>query len=160
MKDIYQVLADLKITYERHDHPAVFTVEEAEKYDQHFAAGQSKNLFLRNKTKSQFYLVVVNAYKKVDLKNLAKHLGESSLSFASAEYLHDYLNLTPGSVSPFGLINDEDKKVHVVIDTDLLANDKVAFHPNINTATLIISSHDFKKFLEWCGNEVNLINLS
>lgn len=159
MADIYEVLKKLNIPYEKHEHPAVFTVEEAAKYDRGFAAGASKNLFLRNKKGDIHYLVVIPAMKKVDLKALQVTLHESKLSFASPERMMTYLGLTPGSVSPFGIINDKEKAVRVIIDSELLANEKLGFHPNINTATLVVKTEDFKKFLQWTGNDVQFLKV-
>lgn len=159
MKDIYQTLKNLEIDYQKYDHPAVFTVEDAEKYYSGIDAGESKNLFLRNKKGDQHFLVVVKSTKKVDLKRLEGLLGTDKLSFASPERMMKYLGLTPGSVSPFGLINDSEKAVFVVVDKDLLEYKKVAFHPNINTATLVISIEDFNKFLNWAGNKVIYLDL-
>jgi Ala-tRNA(Pro) deacylase len=154
MKTIYDILKELNIPYEKHDHPAVFTVEEAEKYDRDIPGGKSKNLFLRNKKGDIHYLVVAESTRKIDLKQLSSQLFAGNLSFASPERLLKYLDLTPGSVSPFGLINDTSKSVKVVIDNGLLKHEKVGFHPNVNTSTLVIKSDDLKKFLEWTGNNV------
>lgn len=159
MIDIYQILKKLKIDYQRRDHPAVFTVEDAEKHYSGIDAGESKNLFLRNKKGDQHFLVVVKSTKKVDLKRLEDLLEANKLSFASAERMMKYLGLTPGSVSPFGLINDSEKAVFVVIDKELLEYKKVAFHPNINTATLVIDTENFKKYLEWTRNKVTYLDL-
>jgi Ala-tRNA(Pro) deacylase len=154
MQDIYQVLNKLNIKYEKYEHPAVFTVEDAQKYDINFDCTKTKNLFLRNKKGDKHYLIVLEGQKRANLKNLETLLGENNLSFASSEKLLKYLGLTPGSVSPFGLINDVNKEVEVVIDKELITSPKVGFHPNINTATLVVSSLDFKKFLDWTGNKV------
>ncbi|PIZ65478.1 prolyl-tRNA synthetase associated domain-containing protein [Candidatus Roizmanbacteria bacterium CG_4_9_14_0_2_um_filter_39_13] len=154
MKNIYQVLQDLEIQYAKHEHPAVFTVEDANKYVINTETGHSKNLFLRNRKGNKYYLVVLESEKKADLKKLAVTLGEKGLSFATEEKLMKYLGLTPGSVSPFGLINDLEKVVTVLIDTELMQNETIGFHPNINTATLVVNTGDFKKFLKWTGNEV------
>ncbi len=159
MKNIYEVLHELQITYTKHEHPAVYTVEEAEQYDRDIEAGKSKNLFLRNKKGSRYYLVVIESTKRVNLETLAKALEENKFGFASADNLMNYLGLTAGSVSPFGLINDKDKAVHVVVDTDLLKHEKLAYHPNINTETLVISTKDLKNFLEWTGNKVSYLDL-
>lgn len=159
MKDIYLILKDLDIEFEKYEHPAVYTVEEAEKYDRGVDAAHSKNLFLRNKKGNKHYLVILEGSKRVDLKELAKLLNEGDLSFASPERMLKYLELTPGSVSPFGLINDINKEVHVVVDNDLLKSKKQGSHPNVNTATLVISTDDFKKFLEYTGNWVTYLNL-
>jgi len=157
MNDIYKTLDLLKIKYTKYSHPAVFTVEEAEKYDRGIDAGKSKNLFLRNKKGNSHYLLVIESKKTTDLKKLALLLNENKLGFASPERLKEYLGLTPGSVSPFGLINNADKSVHVLIDKTLLKYKKLAFHPNINTATLAISTEDFKKFLERTDNKITFI---
>ncbi len=159
MNDIYKILQHLEIEYEKYEHPAVFTVEEAAQYDRGIDAGKSKNLFLRNKKGNKHFLIVVESTKKVDLKQLSTLLNESKLSFASPERLKEHLGLTPGSVSPFGIINDADKLVNVIIDTGLLQYERVGFHPNINTATLAIKTDDFKKFLDSTGNKITYLDL-
>jgi len=160
MKNIYDVLADLNIEYEKHDHPAVFSVKEAEQYDQGIDAGKSKNLFLRNRKGDKYYLLVAENISKVDLKKPQSFLNESRLSFASPDRLKEYLGLTPGSVSPFGLINDSSKSVKVLIDKNLLKFKKLGFHPNINTSTLVIKTDDFKKFLDWTENSITYVELN
>jgi len=159
MQDIYQILKDLNIDYEKFEHPAVYTVDAASQFDRGIDAGKSKNLFLRNKKGDKHYLVVAESTRLVDLKKIATLLNENRLSFASLERMLKYLGLTPGSVSPFGLINDTEKSVQVIVDQGLLNHPKVAFHPNINTATLVIKTEDFQKFLDWIGNKIQYINL-
>lgn len=159
MTDIYQTLADLNINYIRHDHPAVFTCEEAEKFCPLIPGGKSKNLFLRNRKGDKHYLLIVESSKRVDLAKLASILNESKLGFASEERLKKHLGLTPGSVSPFGLINDERHEVIVLIDQDLWKEERLSFHPNINTATLELAREEFKKFLDGCGNEIRFVNV-
>lgn len=159
VSDIYQTLSELNITYEKHEHPAVFTVEDSKQYDRAFEAGKTKNLFLRNKKGDKHFLVIVESSKRIDLKELSVSLKESKLSFASPERLIQYLGLTPGSVSPFGLINDQNKVVNVILDQGLLRYQKLAFHPNINTATLVISTEDFKRFLTHTGNHISFLEL-
>lgn len=152
MKTIYDILSDLRIQYEKHDHPAVFTVADSDTYDIHLDGAHTKNLFLTTKEKDTYYLLVVDSAKRVDLKSVANFVNKKKLTFAPPEMLFRYLEVTPGSVSPFGLINDAGKDVIVLVDKDLMLFDKVGFHPNTNTATLIISTDDFKKFLDWCAN--------
>lgn len=159
MKDIYKILKQLGIQYVKHEHPAVFTVEESKKIDLKMKGGKTKNLFLRNKKGDIHYLVTIEHEKKADLKDLRQKLGESKLSFASPERLKEHLGLTPGSVSLLGLINNADKKVIVVIDKDLWKNDVICCHPNTNTATLEIGRADLQKFFDWCGNEVLFLEL-
>lgn len=159
MSDIYGVLSELGISYEKHEHPAVFTVEEADAQYEHLTGGRSKNLFLRNKKGNRHYLLVVESNRPVDLRKLRVLLGESSLSFASPERLLKHLGLEPGSVSPFGLINDGGSEVIVVVDKELLRHELLHFHPNVNTATLTISSEDFGRFLAHRGNDVRYLVL-
>jgi Ala-tRNA(Pro) deacylase len=153
MQPVYDYLKQLGLSYEVHKHPPVFTVEEAAQYRSDIEYGESKNLFLRNKKGSKHYLVTVAASKSVDLKKLGETMGEK-LSLASEERLSHYLGLTRGSVSPFGLINDTEKEVTFILDEDLLTYEKLGFHPNINTQTVIVSTEDFKKFLLSTGREL------
>lgn len=159
MKDIYKILEKLGIKYEKHEHPAVFTIEDSEKYKIGLNVNCSKSLFLRNKKGDKHYLVVLEASKRIKIKELELSLNEKDLSFASPDRLMKYLHLTPGSVSPFGLINDVDKAVCVIVDNDLMKLKKQGYHPNINTATLVISTDDFKKFLDWTGNKIAYLDL-
>jgi Ala-tRNA(Pro) deacylase len=153
-KRVYEVLGELGISYTRHEHPPVFTVEEAEKHWTKIIGAHCKNLFLRNKKGNRHYLVILEACKVADLKSLNKLLGEDRLSFASEQRLMRYLGLEKGAVSAFGLINDRENHVNVVIDDDLKKTESINFHPNVNTATVGISFPDFEKFLAWCRNTV------
>jgi Ala-tRNA(Pro) deacylase len=147
-------LERLGIVCERHEHPAVFTVEEALVHWAGIDATHCKNLFLRNKKGDRHYLVVAEHSTPIDLTALAACLGRGRLSFASADRLRAHLGLTPGSVSPFGLINDRSKAVQVLLDAALRRSGRVAFHPNVNTATIVLAFADFERFLATCGNPV------
>lgn len=157
---LYALLDELGIAYERYGHEAAYTVEQADAFYGHLPGGHSKNLFLRNKKGDRHYLVVAESHKPVDLKALRGVLGESTLSFASPERLWRHLRLTPGSVSPLGLMHDAAQAVTVVLDRDLLEHDVLNFHPNINTATVAIGREDFRRFLAHCGHEVRVLELS
>jgi len=152
-------LDDLGIAYERHEHPPVATVDEAEAHWAGIDATHCKNLFLRNQKGTVHYLVVLMHSKKADLRRVADQVGDGKLSFASPERLMRHLGLTPGSVSPFGLINDRDRAVRVVLDRDLKSATRVSFHPNINTATYVISAADFEKFLDASGHFVQHVSV-
>src|SRR5512139_1791802 len=154
---VYRVLESLQIRYDRHEHPPVFTVEEATRHWADIDAAHCKNLFLRNKKGTIHYLVILEHTKQADLKQLAAKMGDDRLSFASPERLMAHLALTAGSVSPFGLINDREKRVQVAIDLDLKDVPRIAFHPNVNTATIVLEGDDFQRFLVWCGNPVRWI---
>jgi Ala-tRNA(Pro) deacylase len=152
-------LQELGIAFDRHEHPPVATVEEASAHWAGIDATHCKNLFLRNQKGDRHYLVVLTATKKADLKAVAAQIGDGKLSFASPERMMTHLGLTPGSVSPFGLINDRDHAVRVVLDRDFQSSPRLAFHPNINTATLTISAADFARFLQACGNPVQHVTI-
>lgn len=152
-------LTALAIPFTRHEHPPVATVGEAMHHWAGIDATHCKNLFLRNQKGNRHYLVVLTASKKADLKAVAEQIGDGKLSFASPERLMTSLGLTPGSVSPFGLINDKEHLVRVVLDREFQAATRLAFHPNINTATLTIAAADFKKFLDACGNPVQYVTI-
>jgi Ala-tRNA(Pro) deacylase len=154
---VYAVLDELGIAYQRFEHPPVATVEEAEAHWSGIEASHCKNLFLRNKKGDRHYLVIVGHRKQADLRALAARLGDDRLSFGSPERLAARLGLTPGAVSPFGLINDRAREVRVAIDSDLRAAAHVAFHPNVNTATLRLSREDFERFLASTGHTVTWI---
>jgi Ala-tRNA(Pro) deacylase len=154
---VLDVLRQLGIPWERHEHPPVFTVDQAEVHWQGISGLHVKNLFLRNDRGNRHFLVILGTSKKVDLKVLAKLLGEDRFSFASAERLKRCLGVEAGSVSAFSLINDADRAVEVVIDEDLKTADRVGFHPNDNTVTLTIRSADLMKYLGWTGLRVRYL---
>ena len=154
---VVERLRELGIDYTRHEHPPVATVEEAEAHWADIDATHCKNLFLRNQKGNRHYLVVLTASKKADLRAVADQIGDGKLSFASPERLMTHLGLTPGSVSPFGLINNADHDVRVVLDRDLKDAARVSFHPNTNTVTFTITHADFTRFLAACGNAVQYV---
>lgn len=160
MKDAYEVLDEIGISYKRYDHHAVYTVEESEKLDLGEGVARCKNLFLRDRKKQNYYLVILLDKKRVDLKKMAEKLDAKKLSFASEDDLKKYLDVTPGSVSAFSLSNNTEKNVKVFIDSDLSNFENVSFHPNINTTTLVFSFSDFEKFMKWSENEFSFINFN
>lgn len=156
---VFEALDALGITYERHEHPAVFTSEDAEQHWRPLGGTPVKNLFLRNKKGDRHYLVIVGIEKRVDLQTLVKTIGDDRFSFGSADRLMEKLGVTPGSVSPFGLLHDGSRDVKVIIDEDLRGAGRLLFHPNINTATVTISFADLQKFLATRPNPVRYIHV-
>ncbi len=156
MADIYEFLNANNIAFTKYDHEAVFSAEEAKVKTGHVPGQQTKNLFLCDDKKRNFYLVTIPDGQRADLKHLKTFLGEKSLRFAPADKMKEFLGLEPGSVSPLGLINDANKLVKYYIDPGLLENEMVYVHPNINIATLAISVQDFKKAVEISGHSINL----
>jgi len=156
---IYAALSALGIGYDVFEHPPVHTAEEAAEHWAAIPGAAVKNLFLRNKKGDRHYLVILGIEKQADLRQLVKVIGDDRLSFGSPERLHRYLGVTPGSVSPLGLIHDTAHSVRVVVDRDLQGAARLSFHPNINTATLVVSKDDFVRFLAACGNPVQYIGV-
>ncbi len=156
---VVERLRDLGIVFERHEHPPVATVEQAAVHWAGIDAAHCKNLFLRNQKGDRHYLLILEHSKKADLRAVANQIGDGKLSFGSPERLLKHLGLTPGSVSPFGLIHDSSHSVRVVVDRDLQSAARLSFHPNINTATLVVSKDDFVRFLAACGNPVQYIGV-
>ncbi len=157
---MYAALDALGIRYERYEHPPVFTAEEAAVHWASLAGTKCKNLFLRNKKGNRHYLVILEISKAADLRQIVKFVGDDRLSFGSPERLMNELGLTPGSVSPFGLINDDDGSVRVLIDADLRGAERLIFHPNINTASVVVSWQDLEKFLASRSNRVNVVTIA
>jgi len=159
MNDIKEFLSKNNIQFTLHKHPAVYTCEEAEKHCSEIPGVACKNLLLQNKKGKRYFLVILPAKKQTNLKKFATIVNEGRISFASSNSLKKILNLSPGAVSPFGLINDTNKSVEVYIDSEIYNADIVSFHPNVNTATLELSNDMFHKFLETIDHKINVINL-
>jgi len=157
--DIYRFLTEHNIHYERHDHPAVFTCEEAERLVPPLAATRTKNLFLRDRKGRRHFLVVVGYEKAVDLKGLTSLLGVKKLGFASPARLERYLGVEPGAVSILGLANDIEQEVEVIIDESLWHAEALRCHPLVNTSTLVISQDDIRRFLEITGHLVRVLDV-
>lgn len=156
--NIYETLENMGLSYTKHEHEAVFTVAEANKLYSDIPGAHTKNLFLKNKDASQFYLYIIASHKRADLKTLTELLEERKLHFASPEELQHYLKLTPGSVSALGLLNDPEHNVKVIIDKELWEADSINAHPNTNTATLTFSRSDFHKLFESLGHKIVFVD--
>ena len=144
--NLYDILNELNISYEEITHEKVMTIEEAKNIENMIEGIGSKSLFLKDK--KNYYLIILEENKRADIKELAGIIGCSKLSFASSERLKEVLGLEEGSVTPFGIINDGLNKVTLLIDKDLM-NNKLLFHPNVNTKTMSITYDDLIKFIEY-----------
>ncbi|MBK7174213.1 MAG: prolyl-tRNA synthetase associated domain-containing protein [Bacteroidales bacterium] len=156
---LYEILNQLNIGFTYHEHPPAPTIEEAKKYWKDLAATHCKNIFFRNHKGNRHYLVILEHTHALDIHDLEKRLKQGKLSFASDERMKKHLGLTPGSVTPFGLINDQDHHVHTFLDRNLLQSDTISFHPCLNTASIIVKTVDFIRFLEWTGNTFEFTEL-
>jgi Ala-tRNA(Pro) deacylase len=145
-----------QFVYQRLEHPAVFTCEEADRYHAGIEAVHTKNLFLCDKKKRHFFLVVTSCEKTVKLKNLAVHLGVSHLRFASEEHLGRLLGVGRGAVTMMGLVNDSENRVALWIDREIWSGERFLCHPLVNTATLVLSKAELERFFALTGHAPNL----
>ena len=157
---IEKVLAFLgshNIAHSWYTHPEAPTIEIARQHWKNDGSKHCKNLFFRNHKGNRHYLVVLDCERDLDIHDLEKRLHQGKLSFASAQRMEKYLGLTPGSVSPFGLINDTDNHVHLFLDENLRQQASLSFHPNDNHATVVISQDEFMRYLATVGNSYEYI---
>lgn len=155
-KQLYKILEELEIEFEKFEHEAFPTCESSKGfYEKNDLGLDCKNIFLRNKRGRKHYLAVLPAEKQIKIPSLAEFLEEhKKMSFASSERLEKYLGLMPGSVTPFGIIHKNAPEVSVIIDVSIFEHEFVHFHPMRNTATIKISTQDFRKFLDHHPNEI------
>ena len=156
----YNFLDDLGIQYERVDHEAAMTMEACAAIDNLLQATICKNLFLCNRQETDFYLLLMPGEKKFKTKDLSAQLGVARLSFAKESYMQEFLDITPGSVSVLGLMNDVNQRVKLCIDEEVLAGTKIGFHPCINTSSLRFKTQDLiDKIIPAMGHEPVLVHL-
>lgn len=159
---IEKVLAYLNekgLEFSWYTHPEAPTIEIARQHWKQDGSKHCKNLFFRNHKGNRHYLVVLDCERNLDIHDLEKRLHQGKLSFASPQRMEKYLGLQPGSVSPFGLINDTENHVHLFLDTNLQQQDSLSFHPNDNHATVVIAFKEFMRYLDIVGNSFEFIEL-
>ncbi len=156
--ETYQYLTRHNIPYEITEHKAVFNMEELKEVELPYPEWDGKNLFVRDDKKRNYYLITVKGNKRVDLKVFRKQHGLRALSFASEEDLSAIMKLTPGSVTPLGLLNDNRHQVHFYLDAEFAGN-KIGVHPNDNTATLWMQADDLMNLIRQHGNEGEFIEI-
>lgn len=157
---VYELLDKLEISYQRVDHEAAATVDDCHGVDEALGIHICKNLFLCNRQKTDFYLLMMPGLKKFKTKELSAQLGVSRLSFAEAEYMEEFLDITPGSVSVMGLMNDKEHRVRLLIDSELLQDEFVGCHPCVNTSSLKLRMKDIlEKFLPYVGHGYTVVEL-
>ena len=144
---VYKIFKELNINYNKVEHPPLYKVEDEAKYGLKFDGVICKSLFIRNKDKSNYYLVALPAEKRINLKILEEQLQETRLSFGNEEILFEKFKIKSGSVSILNIIEVEKTDVKFIIDETLLNSKKVCFHPNINTETVVFSSKDIEKIM-------------
>ena len=159
MNNFYQFLEDHHIEYERHDHPPVYTVAEAERLVPRLPGAKSKNLFFRDKKGTRHFLVVVSAHKRVNIKSLPDVVASTRLSFGSPRRLEKYLGVEPGAVTLLAIFNDPDQHVEAFIDRELWESDMFNFHPLVNTSTLVITRTNLQRFIEATGHKIQVVDI-
>lgn len=157
---VYDVLEKLDIPYMRLDHEVTPSIEACHDVDQKLGIEICKNLFLCNSQKTQFYLLLMPGMKKFKTKDLSSQLQVARLSFANETYMEEFLNITPGSVSILGLMNDRDQRVRLVIDREVAESEYLGCHPCINTSSLKVKTEDIlEKFLPFTGHDYTVVDL-
>ncbi len=156
----YDLLDSLNIEYERIDHEAMPTIESCQDIDRALGVHICKNLLLCNRQKTNFYLLLMPGDKKFETKALSAQLGTARLSFADGSFMEEFLNITPGSLSIFGLMNDHDNMVRLIIDRDVTKEEDFAAHPCINTSSLKLKFADVVgKFLPAVDHDYTVVDL-
>ena len=156
----YDFLDSLGIEYERIDHEEAMTMEVCEAIDIALGATICKNLLLTNRQETDFYLLMIPGDKKFKTKDITSQIGSARLSFASGEYMEKFLDITPGSLSILGLMNDKEKKVRLLIDEEVLCGEYIGCHPCINTSSLKIKTSDMtEKIIPALNHEPTIVTL-
>lgn len=153
-KEAYDLLEQLAISYERHDHRSITSVQDL---DFTLPGQQVKNLVLKTKKNRQFYMIILHDEKQANLADLAERLGEKRLSFASYEQLEELLHVPAGTVTPFGLIFDKEHRIQVIVDDAVDRSLTVGFHPFINSTTLNIAYTDFEKIMDYLQHPIRVV---
>ena len=156
----YDFLDSLGVSYQRIDHEAAMTIDACQEIDVVLNAAICKNLFLCNRQETQFYLLMLPGEKKFKTKEVSAQIGSARLSFAKDIYMEEFLDITPGSVSVLGLMNDKENRVQLLIDEDVLKGELIGCHPCINTSSLRFRTKDLmKKILPAMGHEAVFVKL-
>lgn len=157
---VYDLLGYLGISFSRLDHGEAKTMEDCDEIDRLLEIPYCKNLFLSNTQETAFYLLIIPHHKKFKAGELSRQIGTARLSFGKPEYMEEYLNILPGSVSVMGLMNDTMRKVRLLIDTEAMGEGFTTCHPCVNTTSIKFKTDDlFNKFLKYTGHEAVFVTL-
>ena len=158
---VYDLLDELGVAYQRIDHEAAMTMEACSAIDEVLDATICKNLLLCNRQKTAFYLLMLPGSKVFKTSELSKKIGSSRLSFADGAFMEEFLDITPGSLSVMGLMNDKENRVQLLIDEDVLQGEFIGCHPCINTSSLRFRTEDLlQKIIPAMGHEPRLVTLT
>ncbi len=161
--DAYQQVAnklqELGIAFDVVEHPPAFTTEQADSYIEGMEGVRTKSMFLTNRKKTQYYLLIMDDKKRLDIDDFKVQVGADRIRMASLESLAEKMNLPAGTVSPFGLLNNEEKDIQVYFDKEIINEERMTFHPNTNEKTIFISTQDLFKFLQDLGYSYQVLDL-
>lgn len=158
-ENVIKKLNEMNIEYELVEHAPALTTEQADEFIEGIEGVRTKTMFLTNKKKKNFYMVIMDDSKMMDMDRFKDMVDEKKIKMASEESLYEKMMLPPGVVSPFGLLNNEDKDIRVYIDKEIVGEDRMSFHPNTNEKTIFVKTEDLFKFLENINYEVSVIEL-
>ena len=158
-QQVAKKLQELGITYDVVEHPPAFTTEQADSYIEVLEGVRTKSMFLTNKKKTQYYLLIMDDQKRLDMEDFKDQVGANRIRMASTESLAEKMQLPAGTVSPFGLLNNEEKDILVYFDQDIQSEEIMTFHPNTNEKTIFIKTQDLFRFLESIGFNYEILTL-
>lgn len=158
-QQVAKKLQELGITYDVVEHPPAFTTEQADSYIEGLEGVRTKSMFLTNKKKTQYYLLIMDDKKLLDMDDFKEQVKANRIRMASAESLAEKMQLPPGTVSPFGLLNNDEKDIRVYFDKDIVSEEIMTFHPNTNEKTIFIKTQDLFRFLESIDFKYEILSL-
>ena len=158
-KKVEDVLNSLGILFEVVEHAPAMTTEQADSFIEGIEGVRTKTMFLTNKKKTAYYLLIMDDHKRLDMEKFGEIVENKRIKMASPDSLYEKMMLPPGVVSPFGLLNNDDKDICVFIDKEIINEERMSFHPNTNEKTIFIKTTDLFKFIEAIGYELNVIKL-
>ena len=156
---VVEKLKKLDIPFELVEHEPALTTEQADAFIEGIEGVRTKTMFLTNKKKTQYYLLIMDDKKSLDMDLFKELVSANRIRMASADSLYEKMQLPPGTVSPFGLLNNEEKDIQVYFDKDIVSEDIMTFHPNTNEKTIFISTSDLFKFLKDLGYSYEILEL-
>ncbi|WP_314366028.1 prolyl-tRNA synthetase associated domain-containing protein [uncultured Streptococcus sp.] len=161
--DAYQQVAnklhELGITFDVVEHPPAFTTEQADSYIEGMEGVRTKSMFLTNKKKTQYYLLIMDDKKSLDMDLFKELVSANRIRMASLDSLAEKMSLSAGTVSPFGLLNNEERDIQVYFDKEIFDEERMTFHPNTNEKTIFVSTRDLFKFLQDLGYSYQVLEL-
>ena len=158
-QQVAKKLQELGITYDVVEHPPALTTEQADSYIEGLEGVRTKSMFLTNKKKTQYYLLIMDDQKSLDMDDFKEQVKANRIRMASAESLAEKMQLPPGTVSPFGLLNNDEKDIRVYFDKDIVSEEIMTFHPNTNEKTIFIKTQDLFRFLESISFNYEILSL-